>query len=40
MGRLSAYIYSVMQSDGNSFGGYVILGSFNMATRDEDKISD
>ena len=32
--------YSVMQSDGNSFRVEVILDSFNMASEEEDKISD
>ena len=31
-------LYSVMQSDGNSFRGDVVLGSFNMSYRDEDSI--
>ena len=31
-------IYSVMQSDGNSFCGDVVLDSFNMMYRDEDNI--
>ena len=30
--------YSVMQSDGNSFWGDVILDNFNKAPRDEDSI--
>ena len=30
--------YSVMQSDGNSFGGDVVLDNFNKASRDEDII--
>ena len=30
--------YSVMQSDGNSFWGDVVLDSFNKASRDEDNI--
>ena len=30
--------YSVMQSDGNSFCGDVVLGSFNISYRDEDSI--
>ena len=29
-----------MQSDGNSFGGDVVLDSFNVAFRDEDSILD
>ena len=29
-----------MQSDGNSFGGDVVLNSFNKASRDEDNILD
>ena len=32
--------YSVMQSDGNSFGGDVVLDSFNKTFRDEDNILD
>ena len=32
--------YSVMQSDGNSFGGDVVLNSFNKASRDEGNILD
>ena len=31
---------SVMQSDRNSFGGDVVLDSFNKTSRDEDNISD
>ena len=31
-------VYSVMQSDGNSFGGDVVLDSFNMLYRDEDSM--
>ena len=31
-------IYSVMQSDGNSFWGDVVLDSFNIANRDEERI--
>ena len=31
-------IYSVMQSDGNSFYGDVVLDGFNMSFRDEDSI--
>ena len=31
-------IYSEMQSDGNSFGGDVVLKSVNMASRGEDSI--
>ena len=34
------YIYSVMQSDRNSFRGYVVSDSFNKTSRDEDNISD
>ena len=30
--------YSVMQSDGNRFVGYVVLDSFNMASRVEKSI--
>ena len=33
-------VYSVMQSDGNSFGGDVVFGSFNKACRDEDSIQE
>ena len=33
-------MYCVMQSDGNSFCGYVVLDSFKKAFRDEDKILD
>ena len=33
-----AYTYSVMQSDGNSLLGNVVLDSFNKASRDEDNI--
>ena len=32
--------YSVMQSDGNSFCGDVVLDSFNKASRDENNILD
>ena len=32
-------IYSVMQSDGNSFYEDVVLDSFNNVSRDEDNIS-
>ena len=32
--------YSVMQSDGNSFRGDVVLDSCNMSYRDEDNILD
>ena len=32
--------YSVMQSDGNSFGGDVVLNSFNKASWDEENILD
>ena len=31
-------VYSVMQSDGNSFCGYVVLDIFNMVYSDEDSI--
>ena len=31
-------LYSVMQSDGNSFCGEVVLGSFNMVYSHEDSI--
>ena len=30
--------YSVMQSDGNSFGGDFVLDNYNKASRDEDNI--
>ena len=33
-------MYSVMQSDGNSFCGDVVLDSFNMLNMDEDSILD
>ena len=33
-------LYSVMQSDRNSFGGDVALVSFNIAYRDKDNILD
>ena len=33
-------MYGVTQSDGNSYGGKVVLDSFNMAYRDEDNIYD
>ena len=39
-GHFSVYQYSVMQSDGNSFWGDVVLDSFDMAYRDEDNILD
>ena len=29
-----------MKSDGNSFGGDVVLDSFNMSSRDKDRILD
>ena len=32
--------YSVMQSDGNSFGGDVVSDSFNKTLRDEENILD
>ena len=32
------HIYSVMQSDGNSFDGDVVLDSFNMVYSDKDGI--
>ena len=32
------FMYSVMQSDGNSFCGDVVLNSFNMVYSDEDSI--
>ena len=31
-------VYSVMQSDGNSFGGDVVWDTFNKISRDEDNI--
>ena len=31
-------VYSVKQSEGNSFGGDIVLESVNMASRDEDSI--
>ena len=34
------FIYSVMQSDGNRFGGYVVLDSFNKTFQDEDNNLD
>ena len=37
---LPTIIYGVMQSDGNSLCGDVILNSFNKASRDEDNILD
>ena len=37
-GLVDIQIYSVMQSDGNSFCGDVVLGSFNVSYRDEDSI--
>ena len=37
-GSVSAIIYSVMQSDGNSFFGDVVLDSFSMVYSDEDSI--
>ena len=33
-------LHSVMQSDGNSFGGNVVLDSFNKVCRDRDSILD
>ena len=33
-------MYSVMQSDGNSFCGDVVLDSFDMEYRDKDSILD
>ena len=33
-------MYSVMQSDGNSFLGGVVLVSFNMAYSDEDSVEE
>ena len=38
--RKTLTTYSVMQSDGNSFGGNVISNSFNKTFRDEDNKSD
>ena len=34
------YVYSVMQSDGNSFGGDVVSNSFNKTFRAEDNNLD
>ena len=34
------FLYSVMQLDGDSFCGDVVLGSFNMVNSDEDRILD
>ena len=34
------FSYCVMQSDGNGFCDFVVLGGVNMAYRDEDNISD
>ena len=39
-GVYSRRLYSVMQSDGNSFCGNVVLDSFNKAYRNEDSILD
>ena len=36
----SFYLYGVMQRDGNSFCGDVVLDGVNVAYRDEDKILD
>ena len=36
--RIKRLVYSVMQSDGNSFCGYIVLDSYNKASRDEDNI--
>ena len=36
----SAPVYSVMQSDGNSFGGNVVSVIFNKTSRDKDKNLD
>ena len=36
----STYLYSVMQSDGDSFGGDVVLVSFNKASPDYGNILD
>ena len=33
-------VYSVMQSDGNSISGEVVLDSFNISYRDDDNIFD
>ena len=33
-------MYSVMQSDGNIFCGYVVVYSFSMTFRDEESILD
>ena len=40
MAELLDLRYSVMQSDGNSYDGDVVLDSFNKASRDEDSIFD
>ena len=37
---MSCTIYSVMQSDGKSYGGYVVFYNFNMVYRDKDSICD
>ena len=37
---LEQQMYSVMQSDGNSFYGDVVFDSFNNASRDKDSILD
>ena len=36
--RIDSHRNSVMQSDGNSFCGDVVLDSFNKASREEDNI--
>ena len=36
-GRKTEHIYSVMQSDGNSFCVYLVMDSFYMSYRDEIK---
>ena len=40
LGKIYNNIYTVMQSDGNTFYGDVVLDSFNKASRDEDNILD
>ena len=36
--KVRKFPYSVMQSDGNNFYGYVVWDSFNKKSRDEDNI--
>ena len=38
--NLLGFRYSVMQSYGNSFGGDVVMDSFDIACRDKDSIND